>query len=578
MSPCSSLLPLALLACPVAAQAAKTDAATTPDLTARTDSVELTWVDFDADGLVDALTVAPEGQLALLRRRTDETFEDATSFAGLAGISKVEFVLAQDYDEDELVDLVIGTQDGSARLWKNFGGSFTDVTAESGLDLESLRGGAQWIDYDNDGHLDLATETDDGGVVHRGQPGGGFRPERIGGSQRVEERGAPGSQAAVVSGGALTSGTVAGGSPTTTGTGTLPFLACAPRVLDDATGNCMEASSDATLGMLFPISEELYVDSTFGLVGINDTSPNATLAIESAQTPVTPLAANASLATLSVASRDSLVAAIGQTIGGHSASYALREVSPADGSLVSTWGMIRETTNTGALKFTHGADGYPGLNPTIMSLETDGGVGIGTETPTSLLSVAGDADIAGKLAIGTSGPLSPSFFLEARSNVNGGVRVFDFPGSLVGGWFNEGTLDGCTVRYGGLAGGAFWDVGQLADNSFTISNGPGAVDTVRITPGSASESGRVGIGTTTPTTPLDVNGNVRASGLVPHGLGDGNRSAADDSLQLPRHARAPCRQHPKRRWNRRGALTVSSDRTRRHERRVPSGLGHGKPQ
>jgi hypothetical protein len=45
---------------------------------------------------------------------------------------------------------------GSAMLWRNEGdGTFTDVTAEAGVDLPGNYRAANWVDFDNDGWLDL---------------------------------------------------------------------------------------------------------------------------------------------------------------------------------------------------------------------------------------------------------------------------------------------------------------------------------------------------------------------------------------------------------------------------------------
>lgn len=141
-----------------------------------------------------------------------------------------------------------------------------------------------------------------------------------------------------------------------------------------------------------------------------------------------------------------------------------------------------------------------------------GSAGIGTSTPTSKLSVAGTADISGKLGIGVQGPLPASYFVEAISDAGKTFRLFNFAGGLVAGFGNEGSQDGCLVRYGGIAGDGFWDVGQTAENDFRIARGPGGLNSPLI----VKENGNVGIGTLDPINKLHVVGGANISGGYTH--------------------------------------------------------------
>jgi len=61
-----------------------------------------------------------------------------------------------DIDGDELPDLLFTRPQGGSRLYRNLGGlRFTDVSADSGLQLDHWGGGASFGDLDNDGDLDL---------------------------------------------------------------------------------------------------------------------------------------------------------------------------------------------------------------------------------------------------------------------------------------------------------------------------------------------------------------------------------------------------------------------------------------
>jgi hypothetical protein len=128
-------------------------------------------IDFDNDGLMDLFFTngakLPELKKTdasyyncLLRNRGDGTFEDVTEKAGLAGetLGYSFGVAAGDYDNDGNEDLFICSAGRNTLYHNNGDGTFSDVTAGSGLDHKPenlLSVAAAWVDYDNDGLLDL---------------------------------------------------------------------------------------------------------------------------------------------------------------------------------------------------------------------------------------------------------------------------------------------------------------------------------------------------------------------------------------------------------------------------------------
>jgi hypothetical protein len=96
----------------------------------------------------------------LLHQKSDGTFEDVTARAGLAG-EQLDFnfgVAVGDYDNDGYEDLFICSIGRNALYHNNGDGTFTDVTAASGIGgkpADTLSIAAAWFDYDNDGLLDL---------------------------------------------------------------------------------------------------------------------------------------------------------------------------------------------------------------------------------------------------------------------------------------------------------------------------------------------------------------------------------------------------------------------------------------
>jgi len=111
--------------------------------------------DYDNDGFYDLFI--PDGVASkLLRNRGDGTFEDVTEKAGLGGLDGVSAAVFADYDNDGWKDLFVSRTFRPNQLFHNNGdGTFTDVTARSGLGEDCCTTVASWGDYDNDGFLDL---------------------------------------------------------------------------------------------------------------------------------------------------------------------------------------------------------------------------------------------------------------------------------------------------------------------------------------------------------------------------------------------------------------------------------------
>ncbi len=126
--------------------------------------------DYDNDGRMDIFLTngaslpalkktGPEFYNCLLRNKGDGTFEDVTKKAGLLG-ADLDYnlgVAVGDYDNDGYEDLFIAGAGRNALYHNNGDGTFTDVTAASGIvkPARTLSVGAAWVDYDNDGLLDL---------------------------------------------------------------------------------------------------------------------------------------------------------------------------------------------------------------------------------------------------------------------------------------------------------------------------------------------------------------------------------------------------------------------------------------
>ncbi len=128
----------------------------------------LAWGDYDGDGDPDLYLVNEAGALTgqdswssspagnrLYRNEGNGTFTDVTAESGL-GVRELGMAAAWgDYDSDGDLDLVV-TNYGSLLLFNNRGdGTFTEVGSAAGVDQQGYWAGASWGDYDRDGNLDL---------------------------------------------------------------------------------------------------------------------------------------------------------------------------------------------------------------------------------------------------------------------------------------------------------------------------------------------------------------------------------------------------------------------------------------
>ena len=121
------------------------------------------FLDVDGDGWPDILLInskdwTPRGRRslpALYRNNRNGTFTDITAGSGLDVEMYGMGVAIADYDNDGRDDVYITALEGD-RLFHNLGnGKFADVTKAAGIQNANFGASAAWLDYDRDGKVDL---------------------------------------------------------------------------------------------------------------------------------------------------------------------------------------------------------------------------------------------------------------------------------------------------------------------------------------------------------------------------------------------------------------------------------------
>jgi hypothetical protein len=119
--------------------------------------------DEDGDGWLDILFVnsrdwtsrGRKSLQALYRNNRNGTFTDITAGSGLDIETYGMGVAVGDYDNDDRPDVYLTSLDGD-RLFRNEGGGrFRDVTKAAGIANAAFGTSAAWLDYDRDGRIDL---------------------------------------------------------------------------------------------------------------------------------------------------------------------------------------------------------------------------------------------------------------------------------------------------------------------------------------------------------------------------------------------------------------------------------------
>ncbi len=138
-----------------------TDKTAAAGLSDQLGALNLIQADYNNDGCVDLLM--PRGawefpqRMSLLRNNCNGTFTDVTVAAGLANVPlATQAVVWADINNDGLLDLFVGNENGPSKLFLNKGdGTFEDISASAGIDRVAYTKGVVAADYDDDGYVDF---------------------------------------------------------------------------------------------------------------------------------------------------------------------------------------------------------------------------------------------------------------------------------------------------------------------------------------------------------------------------------------------------------------------------------------
>lgn len=451
-----------------------------PPVAPESDSWTTDWVDYDGDGLLDTLVLDPAGPAQLLRNSGDGSFENVTRVSGLGEVPGARKALWNDFDSDGDLDLLLLSPRGWSRLLRADGlGGFEAVGPGSGLDLAGRLEDAKWMDYDNDGTPDLLLMWPGHHRLFHNEGAAQFKEVRLNlpeptalpsdraTSARARDQASVEFDPRGSTESAITPGPGSGNSaPASPGSSIGAALTCSSGVDDFANpGTCIPGSTTPTLGMLYPISSDWYIDG-LGSVGLGTTSPTARLDV------------------------DGLIRA---RSGG---------VEFPDGTVQSTATLVGPEGPEGpqGIQGEMGPQGPSGsdalwqINGTDMFYE-NGHVGIGNDDPTARLHVSGQVLIDSG---GATGGATRRITIEGARNSAGSAFAeieFDNFDSSTG-----NTYTGARIRSDNSGGD---DSGDLR---FFTNDGGGATKRMTIT-----ETGDVALGTfADPSAKLDVDGTIRS--------------------------------------------------------------------
>lgn len=145
----------------------------------RVSTRQISWIDYDNNGTLDLFVADRVGPNVLFSNRGGK-FIEVSEDTGLADPRATVGACWFDYNQDGLLDLFLANQGtGKDALYKNAGGTFTDVAAQLTMEggvRERSDGGVDCTvgDFNSDGFFDLFVATYGVNKLYRNTGNGGF--------------------------------------------------------------------------------------------------------------------------------------------------------------------------------------------------------------------------------------------------------------------------------------------------------------------------------------------------------------------------------------------------------------------
>jgi hypothetical protein len=122
--------------------------------------LNLIQTDYNNDGCLDIFVLRGAWEFpqrpSLLKNNCDGTFTDVTAASGLSEALQTQTGVWADIDNDGYLDLFVGNENGPSHLYRNKGdGTFEDISHAAGIDRVAFTKGVVAGDYDNDGYVDF---------------------------------------------------------------------------------------------------------------------------------------------------------------------------------------------------------------------------------------------------------------------------------------------------------------------------------------------------------------------------------------------------------------------------------------
>ena len=122
--------------------------------------LNLVQTDYNNDGCLDIFVLRGAWEFpqrpSLLRNNCNGTFTDVTAASGLDLPLQTQTGVWADIDNDGFLDLFVGNENGPSHLYRNKGdGTFEDISHAAGIDRAAYTKAVVAGDYDNDGYVDF---------------------------------------------------------------------------------------------------------------------------------------------------------------------------------------------------------------------------------------------------------------------------------------------------------------------------------------------------------------------------------------------------------------------------------------